>query len=257
MAERSLAGPDDLQKAVTALISLPPATVPAMTTTPMAVDVAPAIDDRDRIATPAPRHVSDRRLMGAGFDLGLGPVTRIGYDSRTAIAAGVASFAQVRADGWLVGLTGRAASTINRSGATLENAVERTYAFGITLGRRVTYGTLDLDFLAETALEMERFSFVGSSSVLDGDADDVNQPRPNDTGQQTVSSEKSFSTDSVSAGLVLRASVPLSPGLRGYAALDADRVLSRFAVSNTAPTGTPIFPVWSAGLSFGLAWSPL
>jgi hypothetical protein len=259
-AERSLQGPHDLPKTVTALISLPPTNLPVVAAAPTAVDVAPltAVRDRDRAATPVERDVSDARRMAAGFELGLGPASRLAYDSRASIAAGVALFAQVRAEDWLVGVTGRASRTINRSEASLPNAAaQRTYALGIALGRRLKHGGLELDLLAETVLGMDRFSFIGSSSVLDGDADDVGLPPTSPTAQATAPREGSITSDSVSAGIILRASIPLSPGLRGYGALDADRVLSRIAVSNTAPNETPTFPTWSAGLSIGVAWSPL
>jgi hypothetical protein len=121
----------------------------------------------------------------------------------------------------------------------------------------LTHGGFDLDLLAETVLAMDRFSFVGSSSVLDGDADDVGLPRTSATAKATAPREASVTSNSVSAGLVLRASVPLSRGLRGFAALDADRVLSRIAVGNTAPTETPTFPSWGTGLAIGVAWGPL
>src|SRR5438445_3786450 len=128
-AERPLQGPGDLPKAVTALISLPPATLPAVAAAPTAVGIAPLPPDRDQATTPVERDLSGARRTGAAFEIGLGPATRLGYDSRASIAAGVALFAEVRADDWLVGVTGRAARTVNRTEASSPDAAaERTYA---------------------------------------------------------------------------------------------------------------------------------
>jgi hypothetical protein len=257
-AERSLQGPDDLPKAVTALVALPPATLPAVAAAPTAVGIAPPTPDRDRATTPLERDIAGARRTGAAFEIGVGPATRLGYDSRASIAAGVAIFAEVRADDWLVGVTGRAARTVNRTEASSPDAAaERTYALGVALGRRLTHRGFDLDLLAETVLGMDRFSFVASSPVFDGDADDLGLPRTSSTAQATAPRERSVTSNSVSAGVVLRTSVPLSPALRAFAALDADRVLSRIAVSNTAPNEMPTFPSWGAGLSIGVAWGPL
>src|SRR5437868_8111864 len=71
VAERTLSLPDDLPKAVTALISLPPAPLPA-------VEASPAPKVRDRASPAPPNEPAHARPASTGLELGVGPASRFG-----------------------------------------------------------------------------------------------------------------------------------------------------------------------------------
>jgi hypothetical protein len=97
------------------------------------------------------------------------------------------------------------------------------------------------------AVEFEKISFTSSSTNRPLEGDDVGE------GAQARSSAQSLAYTSLSTGVLLRASIPFGLGLRGYVALDAERVLSRLSVASTS-SSTPALPLWGAGFSLGVAW---
>jgi hypothetical protein len=253
VTERSVASPDELPKTVTALILLPPAlpTQPASPASPAVLDVPHPMIDRapsaERASSVAPRAASTN-----GFELGLGPAGRFGYDAAKSVAAGASSFAQWRFQGWLVGIAGRASHSVGRSTAVLPQwSAEQTFAAGLLLGRRFVLRSLELDALLELPnLAFERFTFTTLSTAGGDDADDANEVH-------TTSHDQTLTYTSLSYGVSIRASLPFSRVMRAYVALDADRSWRRFAVSNTSADSSPTIPTWGAGLSLGLRWNVL
>src|SRR5579859_6394529 len=252
VTERSLSGPDELPKAVTALILLPPPS-PIESPASVAAEARPQQLDpparRESIEAPPNR---PRAASKNGFELGLGPASRFGYDTRASLAMGAASFAQARVDDWLVGLAGRASQSLGRSGSTFPDwSAHRAFAAGLLLGRRLTRRRLELDAMIEAPIfAYERIPFTTVSTARMVDDDDP-------TIVRTTSHDQTLTYTSLAGGAVLRASLPLSSFVRAYVALDADRTFTRLRVTNTSTDASPTLPVWGAGLSLGLRWSVL
>jgi hypothetical protein len=250
VTERSLAGPDELPKTLTALILLPPSSsldLPALTTPDPPAPVPDRATKREAPATAS----GGRAARSSGFELGLGPASRFGYDAKAFAAVGASSFAEVRLDGWLVGLAGRASQAVKHYGAVSPDwSAERSFAAGLLLGRRFVVQRLELDAMLELpTFTFERMSY-STTSTSRFDDDDPGAVR-------TTTQDQTLTYTSVSAGIVLRASLPFSSLMRGYAALDADRSFSRFAVHDTSTGASPAVPLWGAGLSLGLRWNVL
>jgi hypothetical protein len=250
VTERSIAGPDELAKTVTALILLPPSSSldgPA----PVTPDPRPQAPDRVTKREPSMPAPGARAPRTSGFELGLGPAGWLGYDTKPFTTVGASSFAQVRIDGWLLGIAGRVSQAIGHSGAVFPDwSAERSFAAGLLLGRRFAFRSVELDaLLALPTFAFERMSF-STVSVARLDDDDPGALR-------TTIQDQTLTYTSMSAGVVLRASLPFSSQLSGYTALDADRSLTHFGVHSTSSSASPATPVWGAGLSLGLRWNVL
>lgn len=283
--ERQLSGPDELEPTAIALLVLPPplgaddrappapaAKPPEASRVAVAEERAPPAAARPARPPEAPASLANERSSAApavaraqrsshAFDLAAGARAEALGQVRGPGAEVAFTFAR---SGWLFGaglafhhLTGTSGKVSARTGAKLAPL----------FGRRLSFGRLDLDFLLEApALSFESNEWSETSStpqmpVVEGDepgeteedaAEDDDDFETPTSGPVTSQSSLVESSLDLSAGVGLRASVPLAGPLRAYGAVNGEYALRRWPLGAEA---IPVLPAFGFGVSVGVLWS--
>ena len=220
-ASRQVASEAELLRASEALLTLPPALVQP--------PPPPLIQSPSELPPPEPEraHTEDK----AHIELALGGSARMGGAPLFA-GGGVAAFADVTLDNWLLGVSGRwdIADGLVTEPSLMDYFMTST-AVGVSLGRRFDLGNAALDAL------------LGPNVVIENqDADDQDR-------------DVHGSAADLRLDLGLRVSGPRSSKWRAFVALDAEVSPARVRKQRFADPVLPPLPSWSAGLALGVSWS--
>jgi len=187
--------------------------------------------------SPAEKPPSERELpepappAAARVELGVGASARLG-GLPLFFAGGVAGFADVALEPWVVGVSARwDISTGLLSEPTLMDYYLMTTAVGVHLGRRFELESASLELL------------LGPNLVHESqDADD---------GQLDIAG----SAADVRLDLGARLSVARRASFRAYASADLEASPARLAKRHYAAASLPALPSFSFGLALGVMWS--
>jgi hypothetical protein len=223
VASRALENEAQLLRASEALLTLPPKAAnlplaPATRAPPSAAELPPF---EPPARAPA---VAARVELGAGLSARMGGPPLF-------VAGGVASFADVAVEPWVLGVSAR----WELSGGLLSEPTLMDYhlmstAVGVHVGRRLELESTSLDLL------------LGPNLVLDTqDADDGNQ-------------ELSGSAADVRIDLGARLARPRRNEWRAFASADLELSPARLRKQHFAHPSLPPLPAFSFGLALGVLW---
>ncbi len=219
-AIRMVTAPQKLIATVEALTVLPP-TLSSAASSPDPHEVPDNVIDKPRDAPP---------VSTAHVEVGAGAAARLAGGPLYG-GAGLATFAQLALDRWLIGVSARwdfaddTLTLVSPSGFNMQ-----TFEVGVGLGRRAQLGDVNFDAVFGPEVVVENQEAEGSADGLGGTASDVR------------------------LDLLVRMSVPGAGHARFYAGADADVSPSRLRRTKMLDPGLPALPAWSSGLQIGLMW---
>ncbi len=221
-AMRSVTSPQKLISTVEALTVLPP-TLPPGPAAPDPRDVPDDLVDGPRTAQPSPTSTAHMEV-GAGAAGRLAGAPLYG-------GGGLATFAQLALEHWLVGVSARWDAVDDTLGVPSPSGFNmQTFEVGIGLGRRTQLGNFNVDAVIGPEVVVESQEAEGIADGLGGTASDVR------------------------FDFLVRMSVPRAGHSRFYAGVDADVSPSRLRRTKQLDPGLPALPAWSSGLQIGFLW---
>ncbi|MEI9941097.1 MAG: hypothetical protein WDO69_28095 [Pseudomonadota bacterium] len=218
LASRPVQNEAQLLRASEALLTLPP----RLSSAPLAVSAAENPPEDAPARAPS---ASARVLLGAAAAARLGGKPLF-------IAGGVAGFAEVAVEPWLLGVSARWDIATGLLGEpSLMDYYLMSTAIGVHVGRRFELESVSLDLL------------LGPNLVLEfQDADDRNL-------------EIGGSAADVRIDLGARLSGPRRSSVRAFGSADFEVSPARLAKEHFVDSTLPPLPSFSFGLSFGVLWS--
>jgi len=148
---------------------------------------------------------------------------------------GLAAFAQLNLDRWLVGVAARwDADDALVTAAPPSGFNMQTLALGIDFGVRSSFRGSTLDVLIGPEVRIENQEAFGGETAPDGIGG---------------------GTSDVRLDASLRITTPRSSSVRFFSEGDVDVSPARTAKTRRLDPGLPTLPAWSAGLALGVAWS--
>lgn len=167
-------------------------------------------------------------------ELGLGVMGRVAGAPLYG-GAGLAAFAQLSLDRWLLGVAARwDASDALLADASPSGFNMQTLALGINVGIRSSFRGLTVDALLGPEVRVENQEASGGETAPDGIGG---------------------GTSDVRLDAALRLTTPRGGRIRFFIEGDINASPSRLAKSHRLDPGLPTLPAWSAGLTLGVEWS--
>lgn len=217
-ASRIVSTENELFRAGEALLTLPPNAPPPPAPSAPSPQEFPPVEPKAIAPSTPPR-----------LELGIGLAGRIG-GSPLFGAGGIAAFADVALEEWLLGVSGRWDIGSLITEPALPDYYMMSSAVGVSVGRRFELGTTLLDTLVGTNVVLEDQDADYQDADIFGSAADVRF-----------------------AG-ALRVSGSKFAAWRPYATLDAELSPERLVKKRRTHPDLPPLPSWSTGLSVGIMW---
>jgi hypothetical protein len=214
----------ELLRAAEALLVLPPR-VPAPSPSP-----APATSVSPQELPPPDAPRAKPASQSIQVELGIGAALRFG-GGPTYFAGGAAAFAEFALDRWLLAVTARyeiTTSLLNQPAPS--DFVMQSSAVGVSAGRRLELGSVDVDGL------------LGPNLVLENeDADDVDR-------------DVAGAAADLRLGATVRVSGPPSSSVRAFASGDFEASPARIRSAKSLDRVLPNLPSWTSGVAVGVLW---
>jgi hypothetical protein len=212
-------------------------TLEALLSVPLVSDDRPAEFGGELRPRFEPRPAAQARTrFQPRVELGLGGMGRVA-GSPLFGGAGLAAFAQLSLDRWLLGVSARwDATDALLTDASPSGFNMQTLALGINVGIRSSFRGLTLDGLIGPEVRVENQEAFGGETAPDGIGG---------------------GTSDVRLDGALRLATPGTGPLRFFTEADLDASPRRLGKSRRLDPGLPTLPSWSAGVTVGVEWSSL